>query len=398
MSLNQEKGNELLKIYCIVAISDMVFILPILMVFLRSFGLTFFHLTLLQAAYSITLMIFEVPSGVFADLYGKKKALIIFFLLWDLGLLLYSLGTTLEIFILAESILGIGTAFLSGTLIALTYEILERSGCVDKATKVFGNIQAISISSSFVAYVIGGLIAKIDLRLPFWITLSTFLLGTLICSTLPKVEISDSFRESKSKSLVKHLTDALTLLRHSPSLLTLVFIIASLTCLFTISFWLWQPYLQDIGVGIEFFGIIYGANVVSTVIGARLSYLIEKHVNEKIFLLIFPSMVGVSFIVLGLFPYIVTVVVMIQFQQIMKGIGNPILTKIINMHAPNDIRTTLLSIVNLLGRLQFAIVSPVIGFIADMFSLPFTLILCGILAFMIIMFYYIFEAKRVTSI
>lgn len=378
--------NELPKIYAIASIGEMIFIVPILMVFLRKMGLSLFELLLLQTIYSITLTIFEFPSGVFADLFGRKKALLIFFSLWIFGLSIYCLGTTFQMFAIAESLLGIGTAFLSGTLTALVYDILKEYGRVGEATKIFGNIQALTIYSSLTAFIIGGFIATIDLRLPFWFTLITFLIGTAICSTLREPRLES--KVPNYTSFIVHVKKSIDTLRNDLHLSILIFITAFLGCLFTVSFWIWQPYLQDIGVSIEFFGIIYGVNSITTALAANLAYKIELLLDEKKLLVIFPTILSFSFIGLGLCPPIIIAIILIQLQQITKGVLNPILTKYINMLTQSEIRATIFSLLGLLTRLQFAILSPFIGFLADTTSLTFALIVCGIFVLIVPILYF----------
>lgn len=290
---------------------------------------------------------------------------------------MYYLGTSFQVFVIAELLLGVGAAFLSGTLTALTYDILRECGRVNEATKVFGNIQAITLYSSLTAFIIGGFMTIIDLRLPFLSTLITFLIGTAVCSTLREPR----FKSDKSKPayFLLHVKKSITILKSERHLFFLILVMAFMGCLFMMSFWIWQPYLQSIGVATEFFGIIYGLNSIIAALGAHLAYKIEPLLNERKLIIIFPTVLGLSFIGLGLYQSMITAIALIGLQQILKGISNPILITYINKLTPSEVRATIFSIVGLLTRLFFAVLSPIIGFIADSTSISFALIICGFL-------------------
>ena len=67
----------------------------------------------------------EIPTGAIADLLGKKKTLLISFLLMALGL--FGIGLTPDFLFLAVwvFIAGVGASFYSGTLEALVYDSLK---------------------------------------------------------------------------------------------------------------------------------------------------------------------------------------------------------------------------------------------------------------------------------
>ncbi|MGI9464958.1 MAG: MFS transporter [Aestuariivirgaceae bacterium] len=79
---------------------------------------------LLAAIYDIATSALEVPSGYLSDRIGRRITLIIAMLANVAGCLLIGLGGSFLIFALAQIMLGIGTAFTSGTDHALLYDSL----------------------------------------------------------------------------------------------------------------------------------------------------------------------------------------------------------------------------------------------------------------------------------
>ena len=85
------------------------------------------HLSLAMVIYSMVVMVFEVPSGMFADTQGRKRC-------FALGLLLSSIGTALlfsssfPFLCLGFAFSGMGRAFGSGSLDALFLETGRDAG------------------------------------------------------------------------------------------------------------------------------------------------------------------------------------------------------------------------------------------------------------------------------
>src|SRR5262245_53902607 len=62
---------------------------PVILVFFGGRGLTVTEITLLNSVYCVTAMLFEVPTGVLADRWGRRKAMV-------LGSLMMAAGCTLD--------------------------------------------------------------------------------------------------------------------------------------------------------------------------------------------------------------------------------------------------------------------------------------------------------------
>lgn len=69
--------------------------------------------------------IFELPSGFFADKFGLKKSVLIGILALSLAPLVYCLTTNYTLLFFTSILYGIGYAFISGALEALSIEIFE---------------------------------------------------------------------------------------------------------------------------------------------------------------------------------------------------------------------------------------------------------------------------------
>ena len=89
--------------------------MPIIVLFFQENGLSMKEILLLQSLFSIGVVLFEIPSGYFSDVVGRKTTIVLGCIFGFLGLLTYSFSYGFIGFLIAELLLGLGTSFISGT-------------------------------------------------------------------------------------------------------------------------------------------------------------------------------------------------------------------------------------------------------------------------------------------
>ena len=80
-------------------------IMPIIVLFFQDNGLNLFQIFTLQASYSLSLSLMEIPSGYAADIIGRKKTLILGCILAFIGFSLFSISYDFWWFLVAEILL-----------------------------------------------------------------------------------------------------------------------------------------------------------------------------------------------------------------------------------------------------------------------------------------------------
>ena len=112
--------------------------MPIIVPFYNSNGLNMFDIFMLQSAYSLSTVVLEIPSGYVADVFGRKKSIVLGSFLGVAGHLMYCFSYSFTGFLIAEIILGIGISFISGSDSALLYDTLIETKKQDKYVKYEG--------------------------------------------------------------------------------------------------------------------------------------------------------------------------------------------------------------------------------------------------------------------
>ena len=133
---------------------NLQFFEPYLLIYLLSMKLCLFQIGLLYSIREIITYIFEIPSGILADHYGKKTELLICFIWYIISFIFFFLGMNFYIISVAMVFYGLGEAFRSGTHKSMIYSYLEQKGWFEHKTFVYGRTRSFSlIGSSISAFI-----------------------------------------------------------------------------------------------------------------------------------------------------------------------------------------------------------------------------------------------------
>lgn len=136
--------------------------LPIMSLMIISRGAGTELLPLVIGVYSLTVILFEFPSGVFSDIFGRKKTFLISCSLMLLSLFLLIVETSnVSILFLAFAIQGTGRAFSSGSLDALVLEKSLLSGGDASTAKTSGELGFIESLGIAVGSIFAGFLGNI---------------------------------------------------------------------------------------------------------------------------------------------------------------------------------------------------------------------------------------------
>lgn len=155
-------------------------------VYLLSKGLTLPDLSLVALSFYAVLLAAEIPTGVFADRYGRKKSMMVSCLAATISGLVYIGSGTLWHCMLAEMFSAVGCAFYNGALDAWLKHELEYCGKSELLGKAAAQgAQTIPISFALGA-LFGGLLAGYGMVLPWIVGVVLGLFWLAVAATLMK--------------------------------------------------------------------------------------------------------------------------------------------------------------------------------------------------------------------
>lgn len=183
--------------------------------------LTPLQLVLVGTSLETTIFLFEIPTGVVADVYSRRLSIII-------GAFLIGAGITLEgsfpvffVIALGQVVWGIGYTFTSGAAEAwISDEIGEAA-----ANKAFLRASQVGMMASLVGIVISTLLANVRINLPIQAGgLSLFALGFCLVLWMPETGFKPAPKEERNtwKNMGRTFRNGLAMLQKRPALYTIL--------------------------------------------------------------------------------------------------------------------------------------------------------------------------------
>jgi len=349
--------------------------MPIVVPFYESNGLSMKDIMVLQAVYSIAIVVLEVPSGYLADVIGRKKTLVIGAMFGTVGFTTYSLSFGFTGFLIAEIILGIGQSCVSGADSAMLYDSLLERGQEKKYTRFEGRITSLGNMAEAVAGIIGGLLAGITLRIPY--IAQAFVAFIALPAALTLTE------PSRSVPLIKAgLMEIIRIARFSlfqDRVLRRNIFLSAVTGTATLTMaWFAQPFFEYSGIDIVWFGILWTTLNVTVAITSYTAHRLEQRLGQAGSVFLIALMLPAGYLALSRFHTPAGLLVLYIFYLV-RGYATPVLKDYINRVTASHIRATVLSVRNFIIRLIFALTGPLLGWVKDLYSLPQALLLAGVI-------------------
>lgn len=376
-SMKNPLQSNIWKLYIGQFLTELIFFIPIFVPFLGGLGFSMQQILLLEAAFALALTILEIPSGYFADIYGRKTAITLGSFIQVSGMLIFVLATTFGGFLLGELIIGIGGSLVSGAGEALLYDSLIELKREKDYKKITGNLFFCGRMAAVTSSAIGALLATIFLRLPFYATLLPYTIWMLVNFTLHEPR-SHKKPFEKWAHFIRILRESF----HNQKLKYFILYAAIPPAFFLMSFFLYQRYLEFIGLPLFYFGfVVAGMNIISGM-GSKYAEKIEAWISPKGSLLLIPALAIGAWLILGSAKSLWFIPLLFLTSGIW-GFTSPIFQDFIQKITTSDRRATVLSIQSFLTRGIFLILAPFLGWITDLYDVQTALLMAAALLFIL---------------
>lgn len=364
--------NNLINLYLIKFAKWFNLVMPVVVLFYQDNGLSMQQIFMLKSIYSVAMVVMEIPSGYLADVWGRKKTLMLGSLLGACGMAVYSISYGFWAFAAAEVILGVGYSFISGADSALLYDTMKAAEREKEYMKQEGWITSAGNFAEAIAGVCGGLLATLSLRMPFYaqFVIASVAIPAAILLKEPKVQ---------SEALAKGFQTTLRTVRETfqHTRLRAALLISSFAGTASLTFaWFVQPYFKAANLPVSLFGVMWTVLNLSVGVSSMFSYRIERKVGQRNALLIIILGFTIGFY-LAAWEVSLIGIGFLFFFYLVRGIAHPILKDYINRDTRSEVRATILSLRNFVIRINFAIIGPALGYLTDNFSLSWALIATG---------------------
>ncbi len=363
------------KLYTIISMQETLLFIGVLYPFLQSNGITTAQYFVLQGFFSLGIVLLEIPSGYLSDRWGRKNTLILGSICGCIGVFIYAISTNFLHFLVGELFLALAFSCYSGTTEAMFFDTLLVLGKENHYRKIAGNFLSFRFVANALGAIAGGIIATTwSLRATMWCT-APFMIGSLVVSLMLIEPSRHKLQESRHVKAMLNI--AAHALDHHTPLKSVILLSTTISAMTLALVWFTQPYQTMI----EFPLIIFGVpHAIALFLGASLSQItprLERKIDDRLLLIGIVATVVTSYIMLGYLVSIIGLVVII-IGRTAYGALMPVTSDLINRMTTSDVRATVLSIRSFGEKLLFAIASPFIGYIADIYTLNQAMLLAGI--------------------
>ena len=362
------RKSNIWKLYLFKILHGFFISIPIIVLFWQENGLSMFQVMILQALFAVSVIALEVPSGYFADRYGRRKSLVLASVFATLGMTGYSLGHGFLGFLAAEILWAVGVSLVSGADSAMFYDTLVEIGEEDRYKEMWGKASSYYMFSAAGAAVLGGFLADINLRLTFFAQIPFFAAMIPLAYSLKEPEHHREVGDREKETMKTVVKDVF----RRPKLRNLIMYGAFIYAALQTAFWFYQPYFKLTGLDIASFGLIYACFNIVSATSSNYAHRIEGKLGKTaslslLFVLITASLLLMSNLILKIS------FIFIGLQQFVRGFSKPVMSDYVNKIVKSDNRSTILSTQSLLGRVFQALGMPVFGLLADIYTVPQTL-------------------------
>ena len=342
--------------------------------FLLRKGIPLWQIGVLEGIFHGTSLATEIPSGAMADLFGRKRILILS--------RLCGMASTLLI-LAADSMIPLGIAFilnawsynlLSGSDEALIYDTMLGLAREGEYFHIAGRLNFVMEISQGISLFLGGLLARISYPLCYLVAFSTEALSTLALFFMTEPQLSE---RNARISLREHFRRSYASVRGNREVRYILFHYAVLFAFYTSVFFYSQEFYHSCGfdeLGISL--ILLCASAFSSA-GALFSDRLGRRLSSR------SCRAGGAAMALGLMLMSCRIAWLSILGFGLCSFANAALVPLqsgeLNRRIPSEQRATIISVSSMCFSAVMIALFPLIGFFADSLGLTRILFLLGAL-------------------
>ena len=355
--------NNIYLLYFYLFFAQLFFDRALWVIYLGDKGMTLGEIGVLEAILHLAIVLFEVPTGMIADLYGRKVSLVIgnlFSLLYGLFMLL---SDNFSMFTLAFLSMGLMVTLHSGAEQAFAYDTLKNDKREKDYTRVIGSMTAISLLSLSLAKFLGGFMAEVSWEWVYGSTIVTHVLAVipLLFMKEPEREKTEEISGRWYNQWVYQLRLGINVWRnnqviHAPVVL---FILASAVMVIMVFYG--QEYFVELGYSAIVVGAVFTIEGLLGVVMAKIAYKVEE--RFKFFNILYYGL-GLFLVFFVLFIFATDWAILLSFLILAQllSLFEPIFSSFVQSFLKSNIRSTFLSLIGLMESFVIMISFPLFGY------------------------------------
>jgi len=362
------KYNNITLLILVKFLTSLYFYIPYMTLYFLGLGFNYIQINSIWGIIVFTMFLAEVPTGILADRWGRRRAIQAAIFLQFIGELLFLFITNYWLLVVDAVIAGVGFAFGSGALEALIYDQLKTENREGQMSKAMGQVNSASYVGFIISFGISSLlipkISQSNIRSAILATVISVGLGFAVTLALKREKVLDDVKQTAQRTS-EIIKEGWGLLCENRILQRL-----ALLSILTIAFWdylgsLYQPYFQRIGVPTLLFGPTMALASLFAFLASSYVHAIERRIGPRKSLLIATLSPGLIYLILFINRMPWLGIILVALFRGLNALKHPLFADYLNRQIPSYNRATVLSMINMLAGIYTALMGLLIGAIAE---------------------------------
>lgn len=375
MNSSMERNVRADYVYCFLHNFDISSAIWVLYMVFK--GLPLYQVGIAEGVFHVSSFLFEVPSGALADLFGRKRVIIIGRILSAVSAVMMFFSSNVFSFSIAFIVSALSYNLNSGSEEALVYDSMKAVNKEEAYIKVNSRINMIIEVSQGIATFAGGVLAQYSYSVCYITVIVISLISILPALLFKEPAVCIKGEKEERISLVNHFKKCYQILKGNRELLKVLLYFPMVFTFNTIVYYYGQQYFSLLGFNKISISLIMLLSGAFSVLGAFSCEKVILVLGEKTKYAA-SVLMGISIIIISLNNAFLAV----AFFAIMNYANSflyPIQSNSLNKLIPSGQRATILSIDSMLFSMFMVLLFPLSGLLADKLNLNYTFFGLGIL-------------------
>ncbi|MGM0405388.1 MAG: MFS transporter [Thermoplasmatota archaeon] len=369
-------------------LKNLRFFEPFLYLFFLANGLNYFQIGVLISIRETSTLLMETPTGIIADLTGRRRAMATAFASYILSFIIFYQFSSFLLFIPAMLLFALGETFRSGTHKSMIMEHLDEEEMSGKKVEYYGKTRSASRLGSAVSAILAGVIVYYfqNYNVIFLVTIFPYLLAFFLMLSYPK-SLDGEPSGVSFENTIKHLKESFRQFFDRPELGKMMINASIYDSFFKISKDYLSPIVNTFAISLPFLlyienqdqrtavmvGVVYFFVYMNSFVSSRKSAsLMEKTGNMSKALNLLYFIMASAFLAVALFLHFDIAFLAIAaffFFFTLYNLRKPMVVGYLGDIIEPNTRATLLSGHNQLRSIVGIVIAPILGFLADSFGI-----------------------------
>ena len=385
--------KQVSKFYLSSFLKNQTYFVPIIVLFFQDLGLSYSDIFWIFTIGSVFSFIVEIPTGIFADIYGTRKSIIISKLVVFISFIAFGFSFNFWSLLLANLLYEFGKSFRSGTETAFVYDYLTENKNNPSYAYVKANQKFYARISEAIGALLGGFIASV-----FGFSLVFFLASLPAFLNFIQSLTWERIKESKNKQNIREnllfAKNSIVEVFKNKNIRSITLNIALFSsALFALDKFI-QPYMESAGIEIKYFGIIYSAFLLIAAFAAKYGTKLEENFGAAKVMNAITILAFLAILILGFGNFYLWGVGLFFFVIMAENIRSPIANDLFHRNISSKNRATMGSILELLKSSSKLIILPIVGYFADFYSMHFAILFIAGLVLSVLLIFWIPKKER----